>query len=253
MTPEVSVVMPAYNAARYIAAALRSLLDQSGVSLEIVVVDDGSIDETPQIVAVLAAADPRVRLIGGEHRGVSVARNTGLAAARADLITFLDADDICPPGKVARQVAVLRADPACEVVHGEILMFEALGADLAPLPGSRSERLMGVILGAATFRRAVFERYGSFDTGMIQSEDMDLYLRLIEADARIRFESEIGVLYRRHLTNITNNLEEARREMLHALQKSLLRRRATGKLLPPNPILSGRYEAEKRLMLANES
>ena len=155
MTLEVSVIMPAYNAVRFIEAALDSLRAQTGVELEVIVVDDGSIDETPRIVEQIATADPRVRLIASPHRGVSAARNTGLEAARAPFITFLDSDDLCPPGKTARQLARLRADPEAAVIVGEVMFFREADANCVPLPGTRTMRILGVNLGAALIRREI--------------------------------------------------------------------------------------------------
>lgn len=246
MTPEVSVIMPAYNAERFIGTALRSLQAQSGPDLEIVVVDDGSSDDTLGLVHAAAAADARIVVIAGGHGGVSAARNTGLAAARGGFLTFLDSDDLCPPGKIARQLAKLHADARHDAVVGEILMFENLAADLWPAPGSRTERFFGVQLAAGLFRRSVFDRHGAFDPTLDQSEDLDFYLRLLEARAALHIEDEVASLYRRHGANMTNNFHQAQRGFLRACHKSLVRRRTTGATLPETPLLSRRHEIERQ-------
>jgi glycosyltransferase involved in cell wall biosynthesis len=111
--PLVSVIMPAYNAADTIAAALSSLSAQSWRSLEILVVDNGSTDATADTVRAAAAADPRIRLIDGSAEpGAYPARNIGLAAARGAFFTVLDADDWAHPVRIARQVLALIRDPA---------------------------------------------------------------------------------------------------------------------------------------------
>ncbi|MBN9011129.1 MAG: glycosyltransferase family 2 protein, partial [Rhizobiales bacterium] len=91
---EVSVIMPAYDAARFIGAAIDSILAEAPAALEVVVVDDGSRDDTHAIVERLSAADPRIRLIGQEHAGVSAARNKAVSSARGTFVAFLDADDL---------------------------------------------------------------------------------------------------------------------------------------------------------------
>ena len=106
-SPEVSVVIPAYNAQATLAQTLASVLAQTLDAWEAIVVDDGSTDGTAAIVAAFAARDPRVRCITGAHRGVSAARNLGIAAARGSLVAFLDADDLWQAGKLSEALDVL--------------------------------------------------------------------------------------------------------------------------------------------------
>jgi glycosyltransferase involved in cell wall biosynthesis len=114
----VSVVIPAYNAQRYIAEALASARAQTYPNLEIIVVDDGSRDETLNIVEAVTAKDNRVHLVRQPNRGVAAARNRGIELARGDFIAPLDADDIWHPEKIARQVATMRdAGPSVGIVY----------------------------------------------------------------------------------------------------------------------------------------
>lgn len=120
MTDErlVSVIIPAYNAVATIDETLRSVRSQTHGSLEIIVVDDGSRDETAAIVRSHAAADPRVQLIETKNGGVAAARNRGWQSARSDLIAFVDADDLWAPTKIERQLAALdAAGPDCGLVY----------------------------------------------------------------------------------------------------------------------------------------
>jgi len=224
----VSIVMPAHDAARYIGAALESLMTQTYANFEVIVVDDGSRDTTVRIVADAAARDPRIRLVSGGHAGVAAARNRGVRAARGGLISFLDADDLWRPDRLARHVEFLSGNPAADVVAGEVLLFEAVGETLEPLAGSAHVQLRSVNLGATTMRAAVFETIGLFDETMHYSEDLDFLLRVHEAGLHISVEDQVALLYRRHETNMTNDVGANRRYILQALQRSLARRRVGG-------------------------
>lgn len=227
--------MPAWNAERFIGDALRSLVRQTGVDVEVLVIDDGSSDNTAAIASEIGAQAPAVRVIEVSHGGVTAARNRGLANARGRYITFLDADDLCPPGKLARQVALLAADPEAGAVAGEILVFEAIGADCQPLPGSRLLRILSINLGAATFPRGTLESLGGFDESLQFSEDLDLFLRLHEANFVIRIERELALLHRRHDANISRDPKLTREFALRALQRSIARRRRPGYTGPRGP------------------
>jgi glycosyltransferase involved in cell wall biosynthesis len=245
MTAEVAVIMPAYNAALYVASALASLCREDGAVLDIIVVDDGSEDDTRAIVGSLAAQDPRIRLLAGPHRGIAATRNAGLAAAGAPFITFLDSDDLCPRGKIARQLTRLRATPEADLLIGDSLLFEKIGGDDAPVPGTRCARVLCVHLGAALFRRTVFEQCGGFDPEMEPSEDVDFYLRLFDADIAMTVEADLALLHRRHATNVTNDSDHTRRRLLRAFHKSLVRRRATGTVRPYPELFHRRHALEQ--------
>src|SRR5690242_16380171 len=105
--PAVSIIMPAYNVAPYVAAAIRSALVQSFTDFELIVVDDGSKDNTPEIIKSLAGIDPRVRLVQQANRGLAGARNTALRASRGDFFALLDSDDLWEPDFLATQLAIL--------------------------------------------------------------------------------------------------------------------------------------------------
>ncbi len=225
----VSIVMPVFNRADYVAEAIGSLQSQSGVTAEIIAVDDGSTDGSDAIVAAIAATDPRVRLIRQDHRGVSAARNAGLAAARRDYLTFLDSDDICAPGRIARQIGKLAGRPDITAVVGERMYFNAMTPDFQPLEGSIWERKLDICLASAMFRRETFARFGGFDEALTFGEDIDFYFRLFEADARFIIEVETAIYYRRHASNMTNDRDRMLKSSLKAYHNSMLRRRVSGR------------------------
>jgi glycosyltransferase involved in cell wall biosynthesis len=224
----VSVVIPAFNRAAFVGEAIASLQEQIGPEGEIVVVDDGSTDETPAVVAAIAAGDARVRLLRLPHGGVARARNAGIDAARGRWITFLDSDDICAPGRIPRQIAKLEAGPDLAAVVGELVLFEAMSPDFRPLDGSRWERVMGISLTTATFRTAALRAVGPVNEALGQGEDLDLYLRLLEGGARFLIEIEPAVYYRRHASNLTNDEAAMRQDVMRAYVGSRMRQRRRG-------------------------
>jgi glycosyltransferase involved in cell wall biosynthesis len=117
IAPAVSVVIPTYNRADLIAQAVQSVLDQAGINPEIIVVDDGSTDDTPR---VLGQFNGKIRYLATENRGVAHARNTGMKASSGKYIAFLDSDDLYLPGKLALQVAFMEAHPEVGVVSTEM-------------------------------------------------------------------------------------------------------------------------------------
>lgn len=234
-TVRVSLLMPAYNAERFIDAALASLLAETDVPLEILVIDDGSTDSTAGVVEACSIRDPRVRLLSMPHRGMFFALNSGLDEARGDYVTFLDSDDLCPPGRIARQVAKLDAAPAAGAVVGEVLVFEALTDAHEPLPGSRWARILGPCLGAGTFRRAAVEAVGRFDETFSHSGDIDFLLRLHDSEWPLVPERDLALLCRKHAGNMSSEAGKVQSFLLKALQRSIARRRRSGRLndIPP--------------------
>jgi glycosyltransferase involved in cell wall biosynthesis len=131
MTPRVSVIVPAYNLARYLAAALDSALAQDWPreALEVIVVDDGSTDETP---SVLTAYGDRIRVLRQDNGGLVSAVDRGMGEAGGEYLALLDADDEWPPDRVRRQVEFLQAHPAVGLVHGDMEVIDENGATIAP-------------------------------------------------------------------------------------------------------------------------
>ncbi len=193
--PLVSVIVPAYNASRFIRAALQSALDQAYTHIEVIVVDDGSEDATPDIVREVAARDERVRLIRQANRGVARARNTAIAEARGTYVAPLDADDLWFPHKIERQVACLeQAGPAAGLAYTWWVSIDEEGHIRGTAPQWNFE---GDVLEALTYvnfignasvplmRRACVEEVGGYNEelqaqGAQGCEDWDLALRIAE-------------------------------------------------------------------------
>src|SRR5690348_2585807 len=186
--PLVSVVIPAYNAARTIPATVRTVLDQTVADLEVIVVNDGSTDTTADVARSLD--DGRVRVLSQENSGHAAARNAGLGAAFGQYVAFLDADDLWLPHKLERQLEVLKAHPDVRALSSSAVIVDDLLRPLfvASSPDGRNE-LLDVLCfrGLAAFmdtliaERALIERIGGFDPSLIILQDWELAIRLARA------------------------------------------------------------------------
>lgn len=226
MSLAVSCIIPTYEMGHYVADAICSVLAQTRPAAEIIVVDDGSSDDTAE---VLAQFGTEIRVLSQPNRGVSVARNTGLAAASGDLIAFLDADDVLLPDRFARQIPLFeetRALMFCDAATEYFFSPEMTPADLAadhrydhsfwktPVAGHISTWLM---------RRALMELVGPFEPGCAFSEDTDWMLRCEESGVE-RARQDITVSQRRlHATNTTR---QDRRAQAAGLLNAIHRKRS---------------------------
>ena len=200
MTPRVSVVLPAFNAAATVGHALASIRDQSLAEWELIAVDDGSTDGTGVVLEEWARREPRLRVLHQPHRGVAAAANAGVAAARAGLLARLDADDVALPGRLARQLAFLE-DPAnrgigvvsCLVEfggeraasHGYALHVDWLNALDTPEAVARQRFVESPVANPSVmFRRELWDRHGGFRDGDFP-EDYELWLRWLDAGVRV--------------------------------------------------------------------
>lgn len=184
-----SAIIPAYNCAPFLGAAIASALAQEGAQVEVIVVDDGSTDDTP---AVLASFGDRIRTIRQENRGLPAARNAGIAASRGEAIGFLDADDTWEPQKTLRQLEYLDANPDCSLVFSDVFRMDESGRRIGSILGSKvhelprgrclAELFLGnfVLVPAVVVRRAALERAGPFDESLRSVEDYDMWLRIAE-------------------------------------------------------------------------
>lgn len=213
--PMVSVIMPAWNAMRYIHPALDSVLSQSYRDLELIIVNDGSSDGD---YSALAKLDSRVKVIDGERGGVSRARNLGMSLARGRYLAFIDADDLWVPGKLQAQVEYLEAHDDVSIVFGQVARWhpDASGRYPDPVvwyPSDEALRtadprrhgwmylhiLMGSPLGMITpmMRREVYERVGGFDVRLERAEDYEFWLRC-SREFRMQGFAAVMAIYRIH-------------------------------------------------------
>jgi glycosyltransferase involved in cell wall biosynthesis len=224
----VSVVIPVYEMGHYLPEAVAAIEAQGHADVEIIVVDDGSTDDTPEVIAALG---DRVIALRQDNQGPSVARNAGLALATGDVIAFCDADDLWPEGKLELQLARLAADPELDAVLGRIQYVAVDGGEVPDIEFEDLGRktLTHVHLGSGLYRRRAFDQLGAFDVNLRYSEDVDWFMRAREAQLRIAILPEVTLVYRLHETNMTRGAKDPiATATLRALKQSLDRRRAAG-------------------------
>jgi glycosyltransferase involved in cell wall biosynthesis len=215
--PVVSIVMPAFNRERFVAAAIDSVLSQTFTDWELLIIDDGSSDETPAIAGRYVERDgSRIHLIRQPNRGVTVARNTAIRRARGRYIAFLDSDDLWMPAKLDRQLAAFDAHPDAAFIYtGYVLMNE----DGTPRRTVRPDRrwqgdihrrlwledneILGPTVMVAT---AMLSRVGLFDEALKGAENLDLRLKLSKLGP-VFYVDDVLYRYRKHPDTLTSQAE----------------------------------------------
>jgi glycosyltransferase involved in cell wall biosynthesis len=222
------VIVPAYNVADYIGDALNSVLAQTFTDYEIIVINDGSPD-TPALERVLAPYMPRIVYLKQENRGVSAARNAGIAAARGSLVAFLDGDDAWLPHYLDVQVPRIQADPTIDVLYPNVLMFGGSsedGEEFMTICPSRGEVTFDRLLlqecnvsNCSIVRRETIMRAGLFDESLRSVEDFDLWLRVIKQGGRITYHRDVLARYRRRPGSLTADPIWLTEHILKVLEK----------------------------------
>jgi glycosyltransferase involved in cell wall biosynthesis len=223
--PTVSIIIPTYNNSRFLPATIESVMDQSYTDYEIIVIDDGSTDDT---AAALRPYDGRVRLVYQANQGVSAARNHGLALALGDFVVFLDGDDLLLPHKLAKQVDFLESNNKVGVVHSGWQTIDERGNLLECIePWHHAPQLdleawllwKPVFLGAMMFRRRWLAQIEPFDTTLRQAEDTDLLLHLSAAGCPMAWLPQVTVYYRQHGSNTMHNGRQQAASLTRVLDK----------------------------------
>lgn len=222
--PLVSVIMPCFNAAQYIELAIESVLHQSWANLELLVIDDGSTDDSGTIAA--RVGDSRVRIIRTTNGGVAKARNRGLAECRGDLIAFLDADDYWHASKIQRQIAAYIANPG-HIIYSAFVFWKpdllgqfpapssSLAEYQAPPPNQEESgfiyhhllRDVYVWTGTVVIPHSMAVELGTFDESLRIGEDYDYWLRAAAKFPFIKIDEPLA-LYRQNSNSITSKAPE---------------------------------------------
>jgi glycosyltransferase involved in cell wall biosynthesis len=232
LPPGVSVIIPAYNYARYLPAAMDSALRQDHPRIELIVVDDGSTDNTAEVVK---AYGPRVRYLYQKNAGLPAARNTGIRAAQFPLLCFLDADDLLPPdllGEAVRTFAKLPDDFAVVAFPSQYIDQDGKPSPTKTLADYASREVSGrdIILKTRfgttglVARRETFAECGFFDETLRSSEDRDMWIR-VSSRRRIFLNAERRVLIRRHAASMSRNSDRMKENMRRVVAKAWADRR----------------------------
>jgi len=231
----VSVVIPMRNAEDFIERALRSILMEKTVPLEVVVVDDGSTDRSRE--AIEAVGDSRVRVVDGPKKGIAACLNVAIANVRGSVVMRCDADDEFPQGRIARQFEWLQRHPEVDAVGGAFSTIDVNGVVLACVAhrhGPAAEAIDGELrrgvirtsLCTFAIRRKVFERIGGFRESFETAEDIDFQLRLGEA-CSVSYVPHDEYLYRLHEASVTHSRSDRRRMFFDEMAIRLQRDRLT--------------------------
>ena len=222
--PLVSVIIPVYNGARFLRAAIESVFAQTYRPIEVIVVDDGSADDS----GVIAQSFPEVRYIRQENQGVAAARNNAIEAAQGEFFAFLDQDDLWTPEKLRIQIEHLLNNPELGYTLTHQQFFLEPGTTLPPW--FRKELLASVhtgwVLGTVVVRRSAFEQVGYFATGYSAANDSDWFFRAKAAGVPMAIIPELLLLKRIHESNDSGRAKEILSELLKVVRSSLDRQRA---------------------------
>lgn len=222
-TVSISVILPVFNGERFLAEAVASIWRQSIRPLEIIIVDDGSTDGTPELIRSLGND---VRSVSQPNAGPAAARNTGIRLAQGEALAFLDADDVWPDNTLAVLLSHLADESLPDIVLGRVQSVvtdtnKDGGEVLRPVaPPHRSSQL-----GSALLRADVFRTIGLFDETLQYSEDMDWFMRAMDKGMTIKKIDDVTLLYRLHGQSMTFGRDAHDLSILQVLRTSIRRRR----------------------------
>jgi len=209
--PVVSVIIPAYNAGLYIGATLETAVNQTFRSFEIIVVNDGSSDDTQSIAQIFC--DRGVTVISQSNAGAAAARNRALSIARGEYVALLDSDDLWEPDYLQTMVGFLSSRPEVSIAFSDSVFFgksmysgrrfQEVYPPSTPITFAKVAAQVSHISVAATIRRDVFDRIGLFDGRLRAVDDFDFWLRALHAGYRIEPVPRVLVRYRRHVSALS--------------------------------------------------
>jgi glycosyltransferase involved in cell wall biosynthesis len=222
--PLVTVIMAVYNGEQFVADALQSLMTQNYRPIEILVVDDGSTDATPEIVQSFSC----VRYVRQANHGQAAARNRAIGLARGPYVAFLDADDLWPKHKLSTQVGYLESNPSVVCVLGrQEIMFDGIDPPTWMTRDLVFGDLGGVGLLSAVIRTDVLRELGGFNTSYRHAEDRDLFVRLREKGLTTAVIPDVVLFRRFHGLNLTGS-HHGKHPLLRSLKAKIDRSREEG-------------------------
>jgi glycosyltransferase involved in cell wall biosynthesis len=234
MNPTVSVLMAVYNGQRYLRDAVNSVIAQTFKDFEFIIIDDGSTDRSPELLASYAKAEPRIRLITRPNKGLTKSLNEGLHLARGEFIARMDADDISLPERFERQVMYLRDHPEVALVGSRVEFIDPDGFPINLKPGMTltHEEIDSALLRkgwplvhpAVMMRRDAVLAVGGYGEQYLTNQDHDLFLRLAER-YRLANLSDVLLQYRQHFESISLAKSKLQGDMVEAILREAYARR----------------------------
>lgn len=215
--PLLSIIIPAYNAEKYIVATIESLFRQNYSPMEIIVVNDGSTDGT---LSVLEKFGDKITVITQENKRQAAARNNGLRHAKGEIIGLIDADDVWPDDHVSLLLPYLSSDSEYDVARGRTQFFKE---ENGVFENIKEPLFFEAVGGASLYKKSLFEKVGLFDETMKYGEDFDWEIRRKESGSVEKRIIEVTLLYRRHESNETNSSESIKIGQMSALKRKMER------------------------------
>lgn len=228
--PTVDVIVPAYNAAKYLLKAIESVIAQTFVDWRIILVDDGSTDETPEIVRpFIEQLGPKLKYVTQNNKGMSAARNTAIRNSSAEFLALLDADDVWLPCRLSESLRAFECRPEVGLAYGLVSRIDPNGTIIdTPLTDQKHSdrrivshiymRRVHLPCPTITFRRACIDEVGFFDETMRATEDRDLWLR-IALHYAIRFVPKVLAYYRVSPNSLSTDPDRMLQGQLRFIEK----------------------------------
>jgi glycosyltransferase involved in cell wall biosynthesis len=254
--PAASVIMPIFNAEKYVDAAIEAILSQDFDDFELLLLNDGSTDGTLQRLEHFALRDDRCKIYSWPNRGIIATRNEGVRLSISNLLICVDADDICRPGRFSKQVAYMAKHPECVALGSRMMLIDAEGWPIAEVLGKELDHDsidaahlagMGGSLPqpAAIIRKDAFVKVGGYLEDYPHAEDIDLFLRLAEI-GRLANLNEVLLDYRQHLSSIGYSHRFLQKQSAHRAVVDAYNRRGLG-----HPILRAPSQSDELPSLAD--
>lgn len=226
--PKVSVIIPAYNAEKYLHETIKSVLEQTANSWELIIVNDGSTDKTEEVARLFADQNDRISLISKVNAGVSMARNVGIEHSKGQYLAFLDADDIWLSNNLAVKVDFIDSHPTVGLVHSSGLIIDENSKSLDRLKSGKSGKLLDDLLlwedecvptpSSILTKRSVINELGGFDVNLSNNADQEFFIR-VASKYEIGKINKVTWKYRIHANNMHNNIRLLEKDSLYVYDK----------------------------------
>ncbi|MEA3446547.1 MAG: glycosyltransferase family A protein [Bacteroidota bacterium] len=213
----ISVIIPVFNGGRFLSEAIDSVLAQNYDALEIIIIDDGSTDNSKEVAL---GYGNKIKYLYQENGGPAKARNFGLSIATGDFITFIDADDVWAKDKISRQLALFGKNEELGIVIGLAWKTGFSVKEELDKPGLTPKGTFHLLLGSSLIKKSVFDRIGLLDEDLFLGDDTDWFNRAKENRIAIAIHRDVVQYYRIHENNITNDKRRSNHYVFKVIKKA---------------------------------